>query len=152
MLRRLVALDATTWLRAVPIAALAAVMIGVPADLIDTPVFGRPVPTTWVDYVIWAITSVLIGLVFAIRAPMTEREQSRTIWTGFVSFLAVGCPVCNQLVVAAIGVSGALSWWSPVQPLVGLAAVGAALWALRQRLETYELTSCPLPDAVAVGS
>ncbi len=153
MIRQLRQLDARTYLRAIPIAAIAAVMIGIPSDLIENPIFGRPVPIRTIDYVIWVITSLLIGLVFAIRptqltaadAEADEQQQSKAIWGGFVSFLAVGCPVCNQLVVAAVGASGALSWWAPVQPFVGLAAVGLLVWALNKRLDTYELTACPLP-------
>ena len=135
-------------------AGVAAVIIAVPSDLIDTPVFGRPVEVRWIDYVILAITSALIGLIFAIRpervesselAVATERQGTRTIWGGFVSFLAVGCPVCNQAVVALVGVSGALSWWAPVQPFVGLLAVGLLLYTLRKRLNTYKLAACPVP-------
>lgn len=157
MIEQLRLLGPRTYLRAVPVAAVAALMIGLPSDLIENPIFGRPVPIRTIDYVIWAVTSLLIGLVFAIRpTPVTaehvaddEQQQSRAIWGGFVSFLAVGCPVCNQLVVAAVGASGALSWWAPVQPAVGLAAVGLLLWALKKRLDTYELTSCPLPPVPA---
>lgn len=146
------ALPAATFLRAVPYALVAAVLIGVPSDLIDTPIFGRPVETRPIDYIIWAITSALIGLVFAIRLPSSHQEQQeqndvRTLWGGFVSFLAVGCPVCNQAVVALIGTSGALSWWAPIQPLVGIAAIGLVLWALRTRLATYQLTACPVTAA-----
>ena len=146
-------LPVVTYLRVLPLAALAAVAIGVPSDLIDNPVFGRPVPVRAIDYVIWAVTSLLIGLVFAIRLDgepdQDEAQQTRTIWGGFVSFLAVGCPVCNQAVVALVGVSGALSWWAPVQPLVGLLAIGLLIAALRQRLATYQLTSCPVSSRVA---
>lgn len=137
-----------TWLRAIPFALVAAVVIAVPSDLIDNPIFGRPVPPRAIDYVILAITAGLIGLILAIRpepSPETERQETRTIWGGFVSFLAVGCPVCNQLVVALLGTSGALSWWAPVQPVVGLVAVGLLLWTLRLRLRTYRLTACPIP-------
>jgi hypothetical protein len=38
-----------------------------------------------------------------------------------------------------------MSWWAPVQPLVGAAAIGLLLMALRQRLATYQLTACPIP-------
>ncbi|NNE94920.1 MAG: hypothetical protein HKN24_02730 [Acidimicrobiales bacterium] len=143
-------LPSTTYLRAIPYALVAAVFIGVPSDLIDTPIFGRPVESRPIDYVIWTITSALIGLVFAIRLPAThadeqERNDVRTVWGGFVSFLAVGCPVCNQMVVALLGTSGALSWWAPVQPFVGVAAIGLVLRALRTRLATYQLNACPLP-------
>ena len=154
MLEDVRALPLVTWWRALPYAAIAAVLIAVPSDLIDTPVFGRPVDTKPIDYVILAVTASLIGLIFAIRPETTndptllaagEREEKRTVWGGFVSFLAVGCPVCNQAVVALVGTSGALSWWAPVQPVVGLLAVGLLLYTLRKRLRTYQLTACPVP-------
>jgi hypothetical protein len=41
-----------------------------------------------------------------------------------LSFLAAGCPVCNQLVVLAVGTSGALNYYfRPLQPLPGLASL-----------------------------
>ncbi|MCY4663482.1 MAG: hypothetical protein OXC00_02315 [Acidimicrobiaceae bacterium] len=154
MVKDLRALPRATWPRTVVFAAVAAVIIAVPSDMIDTPIFGRPVEVRWIDYVILAITSALIGLIFAIRpgaaessqlAAASERQGTRTIWGGFVSFLAVGCPVCNQAVVALLGVSGALAWWAPVQPFVGLLAVALLLYTLRKRLNTYKLTACPIP-------
>lgn len=130
-------------------AAVAAVLIAVPADLIDTRFFGRPVETRAIDYAILAVTAALIGLILAIRpeadADILEAQDRTTIWGGFVSFLAVGCPVCNQAVVALIGTSGALSWWAPVQPVVGLVAIGLLLYTLRKRLRTYDMVACPVP-------
>lgn len=142
--------------------AVAAVLIGIPSDLIDTPIFGRPVAVRWLDYVILVATSALIGLILAIRPvpsgetgneagadagtdAAVERQGTATIWGGFVSFLAVGCPVCNQAIVALVGVSGALAWWAPVQPVVGLIALSLLIWTLRKRLRSYRATSCPLP-------
>jgi len=157
MVKELLALPRATWPRAALFAGVAAVLIAVPSDLIDTPIFGRPVAVRWIDYVILAVTSALIGLIFAIRpqpadpaesgelAATVDRQGTRTVWGGFVSFLAVGCPVCNQAVVALVGVSGALSWWAPVQPVIGLLAVGLLLYTLRKRLNTYKLAACPVP-------
>ena len=147
MVGTLASLPAVTWLRAVPYAIVAALLIGIPADLIDTPIFGRPVPTRPIDYVILAITASLIGLIFAIRVPRDSAadEDTKPIWGGFASFLAVGCPVCNQAVVALVGTSGALSWWAPVQPILGFFAIGLLVYALNRRLDTYQLTSCPIP-------
>ncbi len=136
-----------TWVRAIPLAAFAAVLIAIPSDLLDIRIFGRPVPPRTIDYVILAVTAALIGLVLAIRPPVskaTDDQERRTMWSGFVSFLAVGCPVCNQAVVALVGTSGALSWWAPVQPVVGMFAVGLLVWTLQQRLRTYQLTTCPI--------
>lgn len=139
-------LPRSTWPRVIPYALVGALLIGIPSDIIDTPIFQRPVPLRTVDYVIWAISSLLIGLIFAIRVDDPETEQdTKPIWGGFASFLAVGCPVCNQAVVALVGTSGALNWWAPVQPVVGLAAIGLLIYALHKRLVTYQLTTCPLP-------
>ena len=152
MIDGLRSLSPADWLRAILYAGLAAVVIAVPSDLIDTPIFGRPVETGWIDYAILAVTAPLIGLIFAIRprprgtaeaAQARERDGNRALWGGFTSFLAVGCPVCNKAVVALLGTSGALAWWAPVQPLVGLAAVGLLLYTLRKRLLTYRLVACP---------
>ena len=158
-------LPAATYIRAVPIAIGAALLIGLPSDLIPNPVFGRPVAIRPIDYGIWVVTSLLIGLTLAIRPavpasavvdladpPEDDLElddgvDTRAVWGGFVSFLAVGCPVCNQAVVALVGTSGALSWWAPVQPLVGALAVVLLLIALRKRLLTHDLLTCALPGA-----
>lgn len=143
------ALAPVTWVRAVPMALIAALVIAIPSDLIDTRFFGRPIDPKALDYLILAITAGLIGLILAIRPDtITERhetDQTRTIWGGFVSFLAVGCPVCNQAVVALVGTSGALSWWAPVQPVVGLLAIALLVHTLQRRLDTYQLTACPVP-------
>lgn len=151
VLADLATIPRSSWLRTIPIALIAAVVIAVPADLIENPVFGRPIEPKPIDYVILAITSALIGLILAIRperSEATERQETRTMFGGFISFLAVGCPVCNQIVVALVGTSGALGWWAPVQPVVGLLAVGLLLYTLRMRLRTYRLTACPVPAKV----
>lgn len=155
MIRELLSMPGVNWLRALLYSGVASVLIAVPSDLIDTPVFGRPVETRWIDYVILVVTAALIGLILAVRPEPSDsaestlardRDDRRTIWGGFTSFLAVGCPVCNQAVVALVGTSGALAWWAPVQPVVGLAAVGLLLYTLRKRLRTYRLTACPVPS------
>lgn len=139
-------LPPATWARATTITLVAALVIAIPADLIDTRLFGRPIEPKPIDYVILAVTASLIGLILAIRPDVgsirDETDQTRTIWGGFVSFLAVGCPVCNQAVVALVGTSGALSWWAPVQPMVGLLAIALLVHTLRRRLDTYQLTAC----------
>jgi len=147
LMEQLRLLDRTTWIRAIPLTVGAASLIAIPADLLDTPFFGRPIEPKAIDYLILAITAGLIGLILAIRAPesdATESQERRTLWGGAVSFLAVGCPVCNQAVVALVGTGGALSWWAPVQPVVGIIAIGLLLYTLRQRLTTYQLIACPI--------
>ncbi len=58
-----------------------------------------------------------------------------------LSVFAVGCPVCNKLVVLALGMSGATAYFAPVQPLLGFLSVGLFGYALRVRLSRE--SSCP---------
>jgi hypothetical protein len=62
---------------------------------------------------------------------------------GLLTYFAVGCPVCNKLVLLALGSAGAMTWFEPFQPVLQVAAVVLLLWALRSRLRG-EL-SCPAP-------
>jgi len=64
--------------------------------------------------------------------------------------LAIGCPVCNKLVVGLLGVSGALSVWAPIQPALAVLSVGALLVAviIRWRGRSCDGQTCtPAPAA-----
>ena len=54
-------------------------------------------------------------------------------------------PVCNKIVLLAIGSAGAMQWFAPIQPLLAVAAVFALAWALHVRLRGER--SCLLPVA-----
>lgn len=137
---RLIVRSIAAWpLRRWMIALLAGVgfglVVAIPTDLIDTPYFSREIPPTW-----WAVpavvaSAVLVGLIAAtyVDSPLAEGEKTRRGFAGSVlTFFAVGCPVCNKLVLVALGTSGALTWFEPLQPalqLLALALLGWALWA-----------------------
>lgn len=118
-----------------------AVLIGVPTDLIDTPIFGRSIAPTWWAYPVWVLSSVLAGLLVTTyvrpagdRVVASASEQRWGGLGGLLGFLAVGCPVCNKLVLVALGTSGALSIFQPLQPVLAIASVALLGWALRHRL------------------
>ena len=139
---------ARRWLVALAAAAAFALVVAVPTDLIDTPVFGREVPPTWWAWPSLLVSSLLGGLLVAtyVRAPtQSDRPASRRGgWAGgLLTYFAVGCPVCNKLVLLALGSAGAMTWFEPFQPVLQAAAVLLLLWALRSRL-LGEL-SCPTP-------
>ena len=127
------------------VAALATVgftlAVAIPTDLIDNPVFGREIPPTWWSWPSLLVSSALAGLLVAsyVATPgATQPDEASTRrggWAGaFLTYLAVGCPVCNKLVLLALGSAGALRWFEPVQPLLQVAAVALLLWALHARL------------------
>jgi hypothetical protein len=135
---------------AVVAALVVALAIGLPTDVIPNPVFGRPVPVTWWSYPTLALTAVLGGLLAATyvgpsRGPEVAAEpdtldapgRSGSI-AGLVSFFAVGCPVCNKLVIVALGTTGARQWFEPVQPILAVVSIGLLAWALRSRLRSAD--------------
>jgi hypothetical protein len=109
-------------------AAVLAVAAGAPTDVIPTPLFGRMTPVQWWSYPILAATAALGGLVTAtyVRSPAQPVGLTRTAGRGLLSALAIGCPVCNKLVVMLLGISGALTVWAPLQPVLGLLSVAPA--------------------------
>lgn len=108
----------------------------IPAGVLPTPLFTRMTPVRAEDYVFVVATSILIGLIAATfvvpQAPASC--TNRTVAGGVLSLLAVGCPICNHVVVALVGISGALTYWAPLQPLLGLTAVSILTWTLQRRL------------------
>lgn len=138
------------WLAAVAGAIVTAVLVGVPTDLVDTPLFTRMTPVVWWNYPIWIATALLAGLVLAtyVGTPQQQPVGARGATSGgLLSFLAVGCPVCNKLVVAALGSSGALQVFAPLQPVLGIGSVALLSFALRRRLQTERACSVPAGQA-----
>ena len=110
---------------------MTALVIALPTAMIPSPVFGREIPTTWWAWPVLAVTSVLSGLLFAtyVREPGGQESGEASINRGgaaggLLAFFAVGCPVCNKLALIALGYTGALQWFAPVQPFLGVAAIG----------------------------
>lgn len=138
-LRTLLAWPARRWLVAGLAAVAFVLLVAVPTDLIDTPVFGREIPPTWWAWPSLLVSSALAGLLTAtyVRAPdqPDRASTSRGGWIGgALTFFAVGCPVCNKLVLVALGSAGAVRWFEPVQPALQVGAVLLLGWALMSRL------------------
>lgn len=134
------------WVTATLVATAYLVVVAVPTDLIDTPWFTRDVPPTWWAWPSLAVSAVLVGLLTATYVNLaaraedeadtaSERRSGRFGMTGSVlTFFAVGCPVCNKIVLLALGYAGALTWFQPLQPVLQALAVVLLAWALAARL------------------
>jgi hypothetical protein len=137
------------WLAAVTVAAGTFLLLGLPSAVIANPVFGRAIaPTPWAMQVLIA-TSVLAGLLAAtyvrneghalvaspVRVLGTDQRPARRGAVGaLLAYLAIGCPVCNKVVLLAMGSTGAVRLFAPVQPYLAAAGVIALSWALIVRL------------------
>lgn len=139
--------------RQVLVAAVAslgfALTIGVATVLIPNPVFGRDIPPMAWNYPVWLLASVVTGMLVAtyVRPSSTNddaaevggrRESRMGLAGGLLTWFAVGCPVCNKIALLALGYSGAITWFSPVQPFLALGAIllssTALIWRLRGQI------------------
>lgn len=138
---------------ALVVSALVGLTVGAFTAIVHTGIFQRMIPATWWDYPVWLISALLAGLTAATyvdtgsrrsatAAPGVDRPR-RTLVATVLAGLAVGCPICNKVVVAAIGVSGALSYWAPLQPVLGVASILVLLGGLLVRLRGE--VACPVP-------
>jgi len=128
---------------------MSALAVGVPTEVIDTPFFTRMTPVRWWEYPVLVLTAVLTATWVAIPRPSGDvRGRGGVVGSVTVAVFAVGCPVCNKIVVGLLGVSGALGLWAPVQPVLAIfslvALVAAVLLRWRRRSCTPE--ACDVPD------
>ncbi len=115
-------------------AAFATLTIGIPTDVIPNPIFGRMTPVRVQDYVFLIATALLAGILAASYGlPQTRAcstAQGRATLGGLLSYLAIGCPTCNKLIVLLFGTSGALTVFEPLQPLLAIASFALLLLAI----------------------
>ena len=112
-------------------------LVGIPSGVIPNPYFIRPLDARPTDYVFLAvITALAVALGATYGVPKScSPQDSKAFGSAFLLFIGIGCPVCNKVVIAVAGASGALTYFEPVQPFFSLAAIvlmGVAL-ALRIR-------------------
>ena len=127
------------WLVASATALATGVFISLPTAILKTPVFGREIPVTSWSIPVVIATSILSGMLLATYVNNDESlREERSLKVGgagaLFSFLAVGCPVCNKLVLVALGYSGAIQYFAPVQPYLAAAGILLLAYALQRRL------------------
>ncbi len=146
------------------------IAFGLVSAIIPNPVFGREIAPEPFAIGIWLASAPLMGLLAgtylvpprpvtldlradagapALTPGATERARPTSALGyagGLAAFLAIGCPVCNKIVLVLLGTSGALSTWAPLQPMVGMASLAllaaALVWRLRMRARG---NACPVP-------
>jgi hypothetical protein len=132
----------------------AALLIGIPTVLIPNQFFTRMTPTAWPDYVIWIVTALLVGPIMALAMlfPAMPQQTQRTggvrAWAGvMLSFFSVGCPICNKIVVLLLGLTGAMTFFNPLRPFLGMASILLLAITLWLRLHVVR-SGCPINLAV----
>jgi hypothetical protein len=133
---------------AVSVAVLTYFVIALPTAVVENPLFGREIGVTSWSVTVIVISSVLTGLLTAtyVKNDFSD-ENPRQLKIGgtgaLLSYFAVGCPVCNKLALIALGYSGAIQYFAPIQPYLAVAGIALLAYSLRMRLNNEY--SCSLP-------
>jgi len=116
--------------------------------IVDNPLFVRMTPVRAQDYAIWLASGLLMGLIAGtFVGPAPARHEGKAISGGLLSLLAVGCPICNKLVVLLLGMSGALAVFGPARLYLGALSVALLAWTFHLRVRAVARTcSAPWPS------
>ncbi|ELY46464.1 hypothetical protein [Natronorubrum tibetense] len=129
---------ATGWGTAAAIGVF--LLFGLVTGLIPNPLYVRMVPRTPVDYLFLTLTALLAGVYTAQRlttevvGPDFEdadesgsdgtKGEDRLAIGGLVGgFLAVGCPICNVVLLALFSSSALMTYFDPLRPALGALSV-----------------------------
>ena len=87
------------------------------------------------------------GGVSATPRELKDEAAERTSIMGMIgtfgAWFAIGCPVCNKLALLALGYSGAITYFAPLQPW--LAGVSLVLLAVGLVVRLSGEVACPMP-------
>lgn len=129
------------WVATTLAAAIGLAVIGLPTAIFENWFFVRMTPVRSQDYVIWVVSSVLIGLIAgSYFADRSTGGEGKVVSGGVLSVLAVGCPICNKPVVLLLGTSGALTFFAPLQLYIGIASILLMGWTFLLRARALAAT------------
>lgn len=141
--------DPRFWIATFAATGVVAVLLAIPTAIIDNPWFTRMTPVGGDQYFFWFATSLLTGALvatFVLPSIPGRRGAGSGVGAGVLGTLAIGCPICNKVVVALLGVSGAFTYFAPIQPILGAAGLLLVATALTVRLRGLRADSCRVPD------
>ena len=139
-------LDRRFWVAATLGTLASLVLLGLVSAIIPNPVFARTIPPDGPAIAVWIASAPLMGVLLAtsLSAPRSATLAPGRDLTGsgltigsLAAFFAIGCPVCNKIVLLALGTTGALTVFAPIQPIIGIGSLVlltvTVRWSLRRR-------------------
>lgn len=141
--------DTSWWVRPVFVGVAAALgtasLFGIPTDVVANPWFERKVPARSFELIVLVALSLIAGAIASTYATQSTGDVSARragVASGVVGWFAVSCPLCNPVVVALLGASGATGAFARVQPAIGALAVALAASALVLRVRAMRRGAC----------
>ncbi len=96
---------------------------GIITVLLPNGIFIRMSPVYFYDYIFLVLTALLsgayIGLWYYTKKTQTKCNYAAT--GGAVGgFLSFGCAICNKILILLLGVTGVVTYFMPLQPVLGI--------------------------------
>lgn len=127
------------WIALTITAVLTFLIIGIPTDVVPNPFFGREIEVTAWALTVLVLTSLFSGALLAtyIQAAPNQNDQNSARFGGVgavLTYFAIGCPVCNKIALIALGYTGAIQYFAPIQPYLGALSIALLLYTLSKRV------------------
>ncbi len=116
-----------------------ALLTGIPTDVIPNTWFTRMTPVQSYSVPVLVVVSLLSGFLAAsylgVRGGVCATRKTTTAGAAGAAFswFAIGCPVCNKLIILALGASGALTYFAPIQPWLAVLSIVTLMVSLGWR-------------------
>lgn len=144
----------TPWIRFTALGVLAAAayipIVGVLTAVVPSPFFARKLGVDGWNIASLVIPALMFGplaATYLVPWPTSCRLGPRAGAGGALSFLAASCPLCNKLVILAVGTTGPVEYFRPLQPALGALSVVLLGTALRVRWRSRPSYAAAVHDA-----
>lgn len=94
--------------------------------LISNQFFIRMTPIEYYDYIFLFFTAALSGAYIGLKyySKKTLRKCNTAAAAGFFGgLLSFGCAICNKLLIILLGLTGVVTYFMPIQPVLGILSV-----------------------------
>lgn len=110
-------------------------LLGIPTALLPNPIipYIRMTPATPLDYLFLLTTSLLAGAYLVLPAK-TSCPNKTALGGGALGFLAFSCPICNHILVLALGMSLMSAVVDPLRPLLWLLSIAILSYAIEKKV------------------
>ncbi|MBI2670425.1 hypothetical protein HYX18_00380 [Candidatus Woesearchaeota archaeon] len=120
------------------------VFLGMISVLVPNPFFKRMTQIYFYDYIFLVLTSLLLGAYIGLwyykknSSSMCNYAAAGEATGGFFSF---GCAICNKLLIWVLGLSGVVSYFMPIQPILGVISILLLAYVVYLQSKSLYLTS-----------
>lgn len=110
------------------------ILFGIVTVLIPNDFYVRMTPITFLDYVLFILTSFLLGTYTSLSLHKSVSTNlacdSGAFGGGVGGFVGFGCAICNKILVLLLGITGVLTYVEPYRPIIGFVGVGLLSYAV----------------------